>query len=158
MSQIGGEWPVDVRLKSVKVNLDDLQVQSPHKQFISKQTSPSTDLVIAGAGISRKQSLLELVGKVGDTFTACGLQVSPHAVVVGEHGGGGTNFSTHVADGSHTSARDGVDARAEILDNGAGATLDGEDTGQLENDVLGRCPALQLTSQFHTNHLKPSSK
>jgi hypothetical protein len=120
----------------------------------SKQSSRSTDLVIASTIVSRKQSLLEFVGKVSDTFAACGLQVSPHAVVVGEHGGGGSDFSTHVADGSHTSARDGVDAGAEILDNGAGAALDGEDAGQLEDDVLGRRPALQFTSKFNTNNLK----
>lgn len=59
--------------------------------------------------------------------------------------GGGSDFSSHVTDGSHSSTGDGVDTRAVVLHNGAGTTLDGQDAGYLQDDVLGTGPALQFT-------------
>jgi hypothetical protein len=56
-------------------------------------------------------------------------------VVVGEERGGGADLSTHVANGSHTSAREALDARAEIFDNGASTTLDGKDASNLKDNV-----------------------
>jgi hypothetical protein len=83
--------------------------------------------------------MLEAVRVGGDIATLGGLQVVGHARVVREEGSGGTNLGTHVANGSHTSARERLDTRAEVFDNGAGSTLDGEDPSNLEDDI---CPKL----------------
>lgn len=61
------------------------------------------------------------------------------------HTGGSTNLGTHVADGSHTGAGDGVNARSIVLNDGASTSLDGEDAGDLQDHVLGARPAFQLT-------------
>ena len=53
-----------------------------------------------------------------------------------------------------TCARDGIDARAEVLDDGAGAALHSEDVGHLEDDVLRRRPAAQPPRQLHADHLR----
>lgn len=74
-------------------------------------------------------------------------------MVVREHGSSGTDFSTHVADGRHTSARHRLDTGSEVLDNGASTALDGEDVSDLEDDVLGRSPAGELSCEFNTNNL-----
>lgn len=42
-----------------------------------------------------------LLAESGDVSTASGLEVVSHAVVEGEHAGGGSNLGTHVADGGH---------------------------------------------------------
>ena len=88
------------------------------------------------------QHVLVAVGEVGNGRTLGGAQVAGHALVVGEDGGGGANLRTHVADGAHAGARQLVDARAKVLDNGARAALDRQDARHLEDDVLGRRPAL----------------
>ena len=77
-----------------------------------------------------------------------------HAMVVGKHWCRGTNLGAHVTDGGHARAWDGVDTRAEVLNNGAGAALDCQDVGDLQDDVLGRRPAAQLASQVHANNLQ----
>ncbi len=66
---------------------------------------------------------LVLVSQLGNVATAGGDEVLGHALVEGEDGGGGSDLSTHVADGSHTSAGDRVNTRAEVLDNVASTTL-----------------------------------
>jgi hypothetical protein len=130
--QIGGEGTVDVGLKRIKVDLDELVVLGA--------------LVLA-------ELVSVLAGEVTDVLTLGGLQVVVHAVVKGENGGGSTDLSTHVANGSHTSARQGLDTRAVVLNNGTSSTLDGEDTSNLEDDVLGRGPARKLTSELDTDNL-----
>ena len=82
-------------------------------------------------GVRWEKSSLILAGQVSNTLALSSHQVVGHTPVEGEHRGGGTDLSTHVADGSHAGARDGVDARAEIFDNGTGTALDGQDTGNL---------------------------
>lgn len=52
-----------------------------------------------------------------------------------------TDFSSHVADGAHTSARDGVHAWTEVLYYGTSTALHSQDTSHLQNNVLGRRPA-----------------
>lgn len=59
----------------------------------------------------------------------------------------------HVADGSHASARDGIDTRAMVLNDGASTTLDGQDIGDLENDILGRGPARELASKLDADNI-----
>ena len=47
-----------------------------------------------------------------------------------------------------TCAGNAVNSGSEVLDDGHGASLDGQDAGQLEDDVLGAGPAAQLTGQL----------
>lgn len=61
-----------------------------------------------------------LVGFLGNFLPSRGLQVVGHPGVVGEHGGGGSDFGAHVADGAHAGAGDGVNALAVVLHNGSG--------------------------------------
>ena len=75
-------------------------------------------------------------------------------MIVGEDGGGGADFGTHVADGAHAGAGKGLDALSEIFDDGSGASLDGEDVRNLENDVLGGGPARELSGQFNSDNLQ----
>ena len=49
-----------------------------------------------------------------------------------------------------------VGARAEVLDDGAGAALDGEDLGHLEDDVLGGRPAAELAGEVDADELGPA--
>ena len=79
--------------------------------------------------------MLELLGVLANIRTTGGVEVVHHAVVEGEEGGSGTNLSTHVANGGHTRAGEGLDTRAGVLDDSASTTLDGEDAGNLEDDI-----------------------
>ena len=130
--KIGGEGTVDVGLKVVEVNLDVRVVLS------------------ASVG---EEVLLEALGKISDLGSVGGTEVVTHALVVGEDGGGSTNLGTHVADGGHTSARERLDTRSLVLDDGTGTTLDGELTSNLEDNVLGRGPAVELALELDTNDL-----
>ena len=58
-----------------------------------------------------------------------------HVKVAREEGSSGTNLGIHVANGSHTSARETLDTRAEVFNDGAGSTLDGEDASKSEDDI-----------------------
>ena len=88
--------------------------------------------VVVGA-----QVVCDRVGRFGDRGTPGGLEVAAHRRVVGEHGSGGADLGTHVADGGFTGATDGVRTRSEVFDDGARAAFDGEDLGHLQNDVFG---------------------
>lgn len=59
--------------------------------------------------------------------------------------GGGSNFSSHVADGSHTGARDAVYTRTMIFDDGSGASLYSQNSGNLKDDIFRTSPSLQFT-------------
>lgn len=52
-----------------------------------------------------------------------------------------------------TSTGDVVNSRPVVLNDGSSASLDSQDTGHLQDDVLGRRPARHLASQFHSYHL-----
>lgn len=54
-----------------------------------------------------------------------------HALVVREDGGGGANLCTHVADGGHARAAHMIETWPEILHDGAGTTLYGQDARHL---------------------------
>src|SRR5690606_34917025 len=106
------------------------------------------DLVEVGRGVGQHlvvgpQVARQRVGGGGDVGSAGGPEVVGHVGVVGEQRRGGADLGTHVADGRLPGGGDGVGARAEVLDDGAGAALHGEDLGHLEDDVLGRRPARQ---------------
>ena len=55
--------------------------------------------------------------------------------------------------GGGTCAGDVVNARTEVLDDGASATLHCQDAGQLADDVLGCSPVGHLACQLHADHL-----
>ena len=112
--QIGGEGTVDVGLKLVEVDLDEL--------------------VVLGTLILAKLVGV-LAGEVTNVLTLGGLQVVVHAVVEGEDGGGGTNLGTHVTNRGHASARQRLDTGSVVLNNGTSSTLDGEDTSDLEDNI-----------------------
>mmetsp|Transcript_41547 Transcript_41547/g.106288 ORF Transcript_41547/g.106288 Transcript_41547/m.106288 type:complete len:369 (-) Transcript_41547:81-1187(-) len=109
-------------------------------------------LVIGGALVSH-EVVLELVAQGSDVRAAGGGQVLGHALVVREHGGGGANLGTHVADGGHAGARHGLHTRAKVLHNGAGATLHREDARYLADDILGGGPIRHLAGQLNADHL-----
>ena len=79
--------------------------------------------------------MLESLRVVGDVGALGSVEVVDHAVVEGEEGGCRTNLSTHVANRGHTRARERLDTGTGVLDDGASATLDGEDAGNLEDNV-----------------------
>lgn len=131
--KIGSEGTVDVGLELIEVDLNELIVLS-------------TLILTEGSSV--------LAREVTNVLTLGGLQVVVHAVVEGEDRGGSTNLGTHVTDGTHTSARQGVNTGTVVLDDGTGTTLDGEETGDLKDDILGGGPAGHLTSEADTNDVR----
>lgn len=79
--------------------------------------------------------MLEALGVLGDLTTLGGLEVVSHTVVEGEHRRSCADFSTHVADSSHTRAGEGVDTRTSVLDDSTSSTLDSKNTSDLEDDI-----------------------
>lgn len=130
--KVGSERTVDVGLELRQVDLDQLVVLG-------------TVILVQLLGVG--------LGEVGNVLTLGGGQIVVHAVVVREERGGGTNLSTHVANGTHTSARERVDTRTVVLDDSTSTTLDGQETGDLEDNVLRRGPARHLAGQTDTNDL-----
>eukprot|EP00955_Chlamydomonas_euryale_P072936 361570-Chlamydomonas_euryale.AAC.6 len=130
--QVGREGPVDVRLQLAQVHLNQL--------------------VVAGALVGA-QVVAERVCQLGGAAAVCRHEVVVHALIVREHGRRRANLGAHVADGGHAGARHGLHTWAKVLDNGAGATLDGEDASDLEDDVLGGRPLGQLAGELDTNNL-----
>ena len=96
------------------------------------------DLVVLGSLVGF-EVVLELRGVFGNVRALGGVEVIPHAGVVREQGGRGPDLGSHVADGRHAGAAEGLDSRAGVLDDRACATLDGEDACDLENDVCWVC-------------------
>lgn len=130
--KIGGEGTVDVGLKGVQVNLNEL--------------------IVLTTLIGREEVVVKS-SKVGNLLSAGGVKVVGHSLVEGEGGGGSTNLGTHVTDGTHTSARQVVDTITKVLDDSTGSSLDGEDTSDLEDNILGGGPARELTGQLDTDNL-----
>lgn len=92
------------------------------------------DLVILST-LVRPQVVLEALSVFGDRTALSGVEVIGHPVVEGEQRGSRADFSTHVADSSHTGAGEGLDTWASVLNDSTSATLDGEDSSNLENDI-----------------------
>lgn len=134
VGQIRGERAIDVGLQSVEVNLNQSVIVAPL--------------------ISSKQLLLHLAGIGSNVATVGGFKIAFHAVVEWEDRGGGANLCTHVADGAHASAGDGIHSRTVVLYNGPSATLDGQDVGHFQDDILGRGPSSQGSGQLDSNHLE----
>lgn len=100
---------------------------------------------------------LEVVGEglgvVGNLGALGSAEVVTHTLVVGEERSGCADFSTHIANSSHTSAAEGLDTRTSILDDGTSSTLDSENTSNLEDNILRGGPASNLASEVNTNNL-----
>ena len=94
----------------------------------------------------------ETLSVLGDVRTVGRVEVVGHAVVEREERGGGTDFSTHVADGRHARARQGLDTRTGVLNNSAGTTLDGEDASDLEDDIWAQVECLMLVNMIGSTH------
>jgi hypothetical protein len=82
--------------------------------------------------------VLEGLGVRGDVTTVSGLEVSTHSVVVREDRGGSSDLGTHVTDGSHTGTREGLDTGSVVLDDSTGSSLNGQSSGNREDDVCER--------------------
>ena len=113
-SQVGSEGSVDMGLEFAQVDLDELIV---FRALILTET-----LSISS-------------GKIANGTALGSLQVVVHAVVIWENGSSSTNFSTHVANGTHTSAGERLDTRSVVLNDGTSTALDGKNTSNLENDI-----------------------
>ena len=94
----------------------------------------------------------ETLSVLGDVRTVGRVEVVGHAVVKGEEGGSGTDFSTHVANGRHTRARQGLYTRTGVLNNSAGTTLDSEDASNLENDIWAQVECLMPRNMIGSTH------
>ena len=129
----------DVRLQRVEVDLDDAVEVLP---------GVSLDLGVAGEQVG------VLVGELGELGAAGRAQVGGGVAVVGEDGRGRAELGAHVADGRLAGGADGVDAGAEVLDDGVGAAGDGEDARELEDDVLGGGPAAHRAGELHADEAR----
>ena len=99
------------------------------------------DFVILSAWVSAQQHVGVFAGKRGDLFAARSTQVLAHAAIEWKDRGGGADLGAHVANGAHARARDGVDARTKVLDNGASAAFDRQNAGHFKDNILWRRPA-----------------
>src|SRR5690606_40930674 len=84
---------------------------------------------------------------VGDRLAAGRLQVGEAGLVEAEERGGRADLGAHVADRRLAGGGQRVRAGTEVLDDGAGAALHGEELGDLEDDVLRGRPARQLAGE-----------
>ena len=100
-------------------------------------------LVVLGALIGL-EIVCKTLGVVGDLRPVSRVEVVSHTVVEGEEGSGCANLSTHVADRRHTGTREGLYTRTSVLDDSASTTLDGQDTGNLEDDICTLCMGLTV--------------
>jgi hypothetical protein len=64
------------------------------------------------------------------------------------HGVAGGIQTSHVANGSHARAGQALNSGTVVLDDGTSATLDGEDAGNLEDDVCCRSQFAVLQTYY----------
>ena len=105
--------------------------------------------IVVGRGVSvdfgvGAQVGLDGLGGLGDLGAIGGFEVADHGSVKGEKRSGRTNFGAHITNGAFAGAGHVFGAFAEVLDNGAGAALDGENAGDLEDDIFGGGPAAEF--------------
>ena len=122
----------DMRLEIVEIDLDDA---------VEVALRVRVDLGIGA------QELGVLVGEPCQSGAVRGLQVQRGAGVVREQGARRADLGTHVADRGLPGRGDRFRSGSEVLDDRAGAALDGEDAGHLEDDVLRCRPAGQAPGE-----------
>ena len=115
----------DQRLQSGQVNVDDP--------------------VVFGVGIAGEGNIVR--------FPALGSQEAISHFVRGEDGSGSAQLSTHVGNGGALGDRQGGDAGAAPLDDGAHAALDGQDPEKFQRDILGGDIGTELAGQVDLEHL-----
>ena len=71
-----------------------------------------------------------------------------------EDRGRGAQLGAHVGDGRLACARERASARPEILDDPVRAAARGENARELEDDVFGRGPAIELARETHADDLR----
>lgn len=72
------------------------------------------------------------------------IEEATHRGRVGEDGRGSANLGAHVADRAHSGAAKRVDAFAEVLYDVTRSSLNGEDGGELKDDVCNEKCQLQI--------------
>lgn len=97
------------------------------------------DLVVLGVLISL-EVVREALSVLGNFRTFGCVQVVDHAVIEGEERSSSTDLGTHVTDRSHARARERLDTRTAVLNNGTSSALDSEDTSNLEDDIFKGTP------------------
>lgn len=132
MSEIGREWSVHVWLQRRKIELDDL--------------------IVFSVGVGSEKALPVQIGRVCDLGSSRGPQIILHTKVVREDGGCGAYLGAHVANGRHPGATYTLDTGPKVFYDGSSSSFHRQDTGHLENDVLGTRPPFQGPGQLHTDH------
>ena len=117
------------------------------------------DLVIVGSRIGQHfvigtQVMGDRIGGFGSAFSAGALKVAGHGLVIGKDRSGGSDLCPHVAYGGLSGGADAPRARTDVLHDGTGTALYGQDLGYLQNDVLWRRPAAQFACQVHADQLR----
>ena len=136
---VGGVRAVDQRLQLVEVDLDHLVVAARCRR------------------LGRAQVVGDLVGGVGDRLAAGRLQVLRHVVVVGEQRCRWRRSRRPCCRSCALPVAEmRVGAGAEVLDDRAGAALDGQHPGHLEDHVLRRRPSAERAGQPDADHLRPA--
>ena len=74
------------------------------------------------------------------------------ARIVRKKAASGSQLCTHIADGGTSRSRKGGHTLAEVLQDGIGAALGGQDTQQIQYDILGRGPSAEFAMQMHAYH------
>ncbi len=136
--EVGGVRADDMGFEGVEIDLDDEVVVL---------LRIGRDLGVGG------QEIAVGLGQRRDPRALGGVEIGLHAFVIGEDRGRRPELGAHVGDGGLAGAGDRLGSFAEVLDDAVGAALDGEDVEELENDVLGRRPAVERTREFDADHL-----
>ena len=112
---VGGVRAIDERLQRAEINLDHVVVVS---------------------SIIWAQMFANSVCGGGDVGTPCCLQILRDLRVVWKHGTRCANLGAHVANGCFACGRDAVCTFAEVFDDCASATFNGEHSSHFKNDVF----------------------
>ena len=134
-------WAVEHWLEGVQIDLDDL--------------------IEVGGRIGLDIGVGPEVGDHGHGRLCDGVptrraEVGRAVLVEGEERRGRTDFGSHIADGGLAGCGNGVGAGAKVLDNGTGATLDGQLAGDFEDDVFGGGPTIQGPRELDADELWPA--
>ena len=120
--EVWGEGAVEVGFEFGEVDLDD---------FVE---------VLGGVGVDFGVACeveADAICEVGDIGAAGRAEVTLHGIVVAEGGGGGSDLSTHVADGAFAGTGEGDGTFAEVFHNFVGTAFDGHDASDFEDNVFG---------------------
>lgn len=98
------------------------------------------DVVVILGTLVSTEIVSERLSVFGNILTLRSIEITSHSAVEGEHRGRCANLSTHVTDSCHSSAREAFYTGTLVLDDGSSSTLDGKNTGDLQDDI---CSALQ---------------